>query len=446
MNISISRLVSGTFWTLGAFGLGTAIRLLSNIILARLLAPQLFGLMLIVNTLSIGVQLISDIGIGQNIIYSKNANDPRYYNTAWTLQVVRSAALWLVFMAISLPAARFYGDPVLAAVLPVSSVSIILGGFTAISPAMSQKRMEFARLNIFNLIVTSISTGIVILLARLDPTIWALAFGGVAGSAVSMIASYFLLPDIRHRFYIYKPYVWDIVGFGKWIFLNSIIYFLSNNFDRLYLAKVIPLALLGVYGIARNISDMLGAVAGRLGESVVFPFIASHQNVSRDDLRQQLVSIRLKFLLLAALGGSLFIATADLAIKLVYDERYHAASWMLPILVIGAWFSMLAAINESTLLGLGMPSYGAIANGVRLSFLVFGLPLSLKLKGLAGCIVTLGLVEVCRYVVILLGQKREFFSFAKQDLAITLTMFMLVGLWEWLRWVVGLGTSFDSFT
>jgi len=179
---------------------------------------------------------------------------------------------------------------------------------------------------------------------------------------------------------------------------------------------------------------------------VVFPFIASHQNVSRDDLRQQLVSIRLKFLLLAALGGSLFIATADLAIKLVYDERYHAASWMLPILVIGAWFSMLAAINESTLLGLGMPSYGAIANGVRLSFLVFGLPLSLKLKGLAGCIVTLGLVEVCRYVVILLGQKREFFSFAKQDLAITLTMFMLVGLWEWLRWVVGLGTSFDSFT
>jgi hypothetical protein len=70
---------------------------------------------------------------------------------------------------------------------------------------------------------------------------------------------------------------------------------------------------------------------------------------------------------------SLAARCVDIPLPLVelYDERWcHAASWMLPILVIGAWFSMLAAIDESTLLGLGMPSYSAIANSVRIIFLV----------------------------------------------------------------------------
>jgi hypothetical protein len=58
--------------------------------------------------------------------------------------------------------------------------------------------------------------------------------------------------------------------------------------------------------------------------------------------------------------------------------------------------------------------------------------------------VTLGMIEVCRYVAIWVGQKRERFSFARQDLTITIAMFMMIGLWEWLRWVVGFGTSFDS--
>lgn len=365
MKVSIGRLVHGAIWTVGAFGLGLMFRLATNVVLARLLAPQLFGLMLIVNTISTGVQLISDIGIGQNIIYSRNAADPKYYNTAWTIQVIRSFVLWFIFLIVAGPVAKFYDVPILSAILPISGLGVIFGGFTSVSPAILQKRMNFARLNIFTLVVAAISSVIFILFAYLDPTVWALVLGGVAGSAMSMIASYFMLPDIKQRFHIYKQYAWEIVSFGKWIFIGSIVYFLSNNYDRLYFAKVVPLELLGIYGIARSISDLLGSVALRLGNFVVFPFIASHEKMSRESLRQQLISIRWKSLLLMALGCSLFVATADLAIRLLYDQRYHAASWMLPILVIWAWFSMLSAINELTLLGLGAPSYSAIANGVR---------------------------------------------------------------------------------
>ena len=137
-------------------------------------------------------------------------------------------------------------------------------------------------------------------------------------------------------------------------------------------------------------------------------------------------------------------AMADLPIKILYDERYQAAGWMLPLLIIGSWFSLLANINESTLLGLGKPNYSAISNSSKFIFLLIGLPLSVTGFGLPGAIVVVTLSGLFRYVPILIGQRREYFSFGGQDLLITLAVFLLIGLWEWVRWLCGFGTSFGS--
>jgi O-antigen/teichoic acid export membrane protein len=445
MSLRTGKLVTGTVWTLGGFGLGQAIRLGTNVALARLLAPELFGTMLIVNTLMTGIQLFSDVGIGQNIVHSPRALDPKFYNTAWSLQILRSIGIWLIIFLAAVPAAHFYGAPILSAILPVSGFSMVLLGLASVSPAILQKKMLYGRMTVFTLATALISSAIIITFGCLSPTIWALVLSGVAGTAVSTVLSYFLVPGLKLRFQIDRPSLSEITSFGKWVYFNSMVYFLSMNFDRLYLAKAVPLHVLGIYGIARSLSELFGTVATHLGSAVIFPFISSHADLPRETLRRELVSIRGKFLALVALGCSLFIATADLGIKLLYDQRYYAAAWMLPVLTLGSWFSMLATTNESTMLGLGFPSYTAIANSVRFLLLAVGLPLSLKFEGLHGAILTLVLVEVCRYVPVYIGQRRQRFSFGAQDAAITLAMFAMIGLWELLRWTYGIGTSFDSF-
>src|ERR1700692_4590358 len=103
MPVSTSFLLRGTIWTLGAYGVSTALRLATNVVLARLLAPDIFGTMLIVNSLKTGIELISDIGIGQNVIQNKNAENPDFYDTAWSLQVIRSFLLWIAFSAAAIP-------------------------------------------------------------------------------------------------------------------------------------------------------------------------------------------------------------------------------------------------------------------------------------------------------------------------------------------------------
>lgn len=444
MTISTKSLFSGTVWTIGAYVLGTGLRTGTNIVLAHLLAPDIFGTMLIVYTLRMGIELISDIGVGQNVIYNENAEDPDFYNTAWTLQLLRSVVLWLGFMAAATPIAYFYNSPVLASVVPITAFSIVLAGLTSIGKSLLQRRMKLATLNVFEVATALVNSVATITFAYLEPTIWALVFGGVFTSIVSTIGSYFLLPNIKQRVYISSHYARQILSFGKWIFASSIVFFLSMYVDRLYLGRVVPLELLGVYGIARSIADLTGNLTMRLGNVVLFPFVASHAQTPRDQLYRQLSPLRAKFLLLAAVGFALFVVTADFAIRLLYDQRYQAASWILPILILGSWFSFLAYINESIILGLGKPSYGAASNGTKLAFLAIGLPVMVGLFGLLGGVLVVALADLARYVPILIGQKKENFSFGWQDLLLTLGVLVLIFLTEWLRWTMGLGTSFDT--
>jgi O-antigen/teichoic acid export membrane protein len=421
MKTTHNLLAKGTIWTIAQFGFGQALRFVTNVALTRLLAPELFGIITIVNTLKTGVELVSDVGIGQSIIINKNGEHPDFYGTAWTLNIIRGCLLWLIAFAGARVAADFYNTPILTYVIPIASLVLILSGFTSPSQFLVQ-----------------------VLLAYFFPSIWALVFGMILGSASSMIGSYFLLSGIEYRFRISKDYARQILHFGKWIFISSIIYFFSMSFDRLYLGGVIPLALLGVYGIARSISDIFTLLAARLCNIMLFPYVASNSTMDRSSLRNHLAALRLKLLLIAATGFSASAASLDLLIQAIFDSRYHAASWMVPILIIGAWVSVLCSLNESILFGIGVPRYSAIGNSLKFVFLVLLLPLAFKYYGAVGSILVIAASDVFRYIPVSYGQIRERISFRRDDLFLTVLMIGLLVFLETVRWLLGFGTSFEA--
>ena len=93
----MKRVVKGSVWTLGGYAISQVVRLGNNFLLARLLFPKAFGLMALVYTFLIALQMFSDIGINLSIIQNKRGDDPKFLNTAWTLQVFRGLILWAWF-------------------------------------------------------------------------------------------------------------------------------------------------------------------------------------------------------------------------------------------------------------------------------------------------------------------------------------------------------------
>src|SRR6476661_9681345 len=83
-------------WTTLGYGAVQALRLLNNVILTRLLAPPIFGLMALINAIRTGVELLSDVGLLQNIVSNPRGAEPDFRDTAWTLQAGRGLLLGLV--------------------------------------------------------------------------------------------------------------------------------------------------------------------------------------------------------------------------------------------------------------------------------------------------------------------------------------------------------------
>lgn len=86
---SRKHVIWSSVWVFGGQIAGQVLRLVSNLIMTRLLVPEMFGVMAVANTVIIGLALCSYIGLHHNIIQSSRGDDPDFLNTAWTMQVIR---------------------------------------------------------------------------------------------------------------------------------------------------------------------------------------------------------------------------------------------------------------------------------------------------------------------------------------------------------------------
>lgn len=434
-------ILSGAAWTIGTFGATVAIRFGANVVLSRLVAPDVFGLIVIVTAIRIGADLLSDVGIGHSVVNNPNGENPDFYDTAWTIQLIRGLALFAVCLVFAVPIAELYRVP--EAVIQFGVATLAVHGATSTSIYLLQRRLRLAALNLFDLAQDVISATAVLTLAALSPTIWAILAANLLAAAAKVVMS-FRLPESRNRLVLRRDYAAQIVAFGKWIFLWSLLGFLCLNVDRLYLGQVAPLAILGVYGIARTMAELPTGLAGRLGHSLIFPLVAASATLPRDRLRAEIGPHRLKFLLAAAVGLAGAITASDLVIRAIYDPRYAAAAWMLPLLLLGAWATILCLTGEYVLIGLGKAQYGAAGNCLKLGYLVVGLPYAYAAAGMTGAILVLASAEAVRYGPLLVGQMRERMGFWRQDLVATLALAAVLLLLTLARRAVSLGTAFDG--
>ncbi|WP_198648288.1 oligosaccharide flippase family protein [Cyanothece sp. BG0011] len=283
------KAISGTIWTVVGYGGSQILRLGANIILTRLLVPELFGLMALMNTFITGLKLFSDLGIRPSIIRSPRGDDPVFINTGWTLQVIRGFGLWIACCLIAWPVAQLYDNPDLIWLLPIVGSTTIMSGFSSTALVTLNRKMNFRIITLFPLAVQIISLAVTIIWACFHKTIWALVVGSLTSSMINMIISHRLDPKVSNRFMLDKESLEELVSFGRWVFLATIMTFLAEQADKLLLGKFLSLEMLGVYVVAFTLADVPRKAFRQVSQNVMMPIIASQKELPRKQLRNKIL-------------------------------------------------------------------------------------------------------------------------------------------------------------
>ncbi|MDJ0571651.1 MAG: oligosaccharide flippase family protein [Pleurocapsa sp. MO_192.B19] len=438
------KAINATVWTVVGYGSSQILRLGSNLILTRLLVPEIFGLMALVNVFISGLALFSDIGIHPSIIQNKRGDDPIFLNTAWTIQVIRGFGLWLGCILIALPVAEFYEEPRLLWLLPIVGFNTIIFGFTSTSLASLNRHMEIGKLTLFELGVQIISLTIILIWAWLSPTIWALVGGSFVSALSKMWLSHRLNPGRPNRFAWNKEVIQEITSFGRWIFLSTAMSFLASQADRLILGKLFSLSMLGVYTVAFTFADIPRQVIQKVSSKVIFPVIAQHADLPRKSLRAKIIKQRRLILIGQSIILTIMVSFGDLLVINLYDERFIQAAWMLPLLALGLWPLMLSLTSDKALLVIGNPSYLAYGHISKFLYMLIGLPFGFSQMGILGGVIVIALNDLPFYGVVSYGLWREKLTTVVQDIQATLLLIGLLTLFVTGRYLLGFGLPVDG--
>lgn len=379
-------------WLCAGNLLAQLLRLASSLVLTRLLMPEAFGLMAAVNTLYFGLQMFSDMGIWQSVVRSRHGNTPHFLATAWTLQIMRGLLLaiavlllaWLVQLGAHdgwFARGTVYADPRLAGLMAAFSLCALLQGVESIQLALAQRDMSTRPLVRLELCSQLVAILLMSVLAWLTQSVWALLAGTLGGALLKVALSYCILPRPGFLPGWHADSAREIVGFGKWTFLSSIMGFLALQSEKLILGTLLGMTIFGLYAIACNLFAAVVGLFSTLNSRLVFSSLSMVQN-QYDHQALLRAYGRMQQLADLALGGlsGLMLMTGHWVMALLYDARYHDAGWMLQCLGLGL-LGMRYQVLEQLMFARGQPGWVTANNALRTLALCSSVPLAFSLGG-----------------------------------------------------------------
>jgi O-antigen/teichoic acid export membrane protein len=400
-----ARALRGSLWT----GIGYAgeqlLRLGGNLVVTRLLFPEAYGWMALVWAVLMGLERISEIGIRETIVQSERSSEPEFLDTLWTLQLVRGVLLWAVACALALPVAHFYAAPELAWLIPLTGLTLPLGGLGSTRLLAHARELRLGRIAALELGAQAVTVAVMIAWAWWRPSVLALAAAPVVGAAARLIASHALTGGFAHRLRLRRDVLAGACQIGRWIGLSTAFGFVASQSDRLILGGLIPAERLGVYTVAFFLSEGAAQLAVRLAQSVLHPTF--RQAALAGTLAQVYRSARRRIAWLVLPIAGAMLVRGSLLVDWLYDARYAEAGWMLELLALRIATSALLPPAAAALLALGDARTEMRAAALRALWLLVALPLGWIFAGLAGAVAAVAVCDLVRLPILWIGLARH---------------------------------------
>ncbi|MGP9788493.1 oligosaccharide flippase family protein [Roseinatronobacter sp. NSM] len=402
----VSRLMRGAALTGGSFVLAQGMRFASNLILARLLFPDAFGLMALVTMILFGLTMLSDAGVQQSIMQNARGDDRDFLDTAFTLNAARGGILWGLTFVLAWPVALVYDAPELAYVLPVCGVSLLLAGLAPTRVFTAERHIRLGRVMVVQLASQAAGILVMVAFAWATGSYWAMVWGTVSAAVVKLTLEWSVIPGPPNRLRWERGAASDLLRFGGWIMMSSGFGFLLAQGDRAILGYFFSLAELGLYNIAWFLAAFPVLLMQALTEKMIIPAYRESFAAGNDQNSAKLRRIR--YMLTAGVMSMLAVMAllGPKLIGLLYDDRYQMAGAMIVLISCAQLLPLISATYQHAALARGesrrffmLTAFRAVTQSALFltGFLYFGLPGALAGQALSAVLVYPAVVRLARH-------------------------------------------------
>ena len=316
--------------------------LIRSVILARLLLPEVFGLMGILHLLRQGIQQFTMMGFGDAIIYRDTKID-ECVNTAWILNIIRGLLLFVLLYFLSPVISSFYGEDILDIGIKVLAIVFIFDGFSNTYMVLYRKNIDFKKIAILNLVTGFLGIIIVIILAYYLRSVWALLFGVLFSSFVKMLLSYHIA-EKTPKFFFDKDLAWEMFHYSKYLTGAGILVFLITRLDDGLVGKLLGMTELGYYINAYFFANLPATHITAVMGPLIFPSYAyySQNQEKMNQLFLRVFKVISVITIPAAFG---VLALSDEIASVLLGEIWLP---MVPALKILVFFGLFRALGGCT--------------------------------------------------------------------------------------------------
>lgn len=342
--------VSGTRWIAISKAISQGLTWLVTIVVVRLLQPADYGIMATSGLLTIFAGMLLDAGLGIAFVQRRDISTDVYRAANFALLLGAVGAILLV-QALALPAAHFFSEPRLEAVLRVAALQFLFGTMAVVPSAELSRQMRFKELGITQAFAAVGSSVLTLALALNGAGVWALVGGALAMSALKL-AGYLWFTGAFAGFSSQLSLLRSYLGFSARLVMQRVVWFAVEQGDLLIVGRLMGAAPLGVYSVAKTFSQIPLDRAAEIVNQVSLPLFAAVQ----DDKPRWVEAVRKLLRLTSVAAFPLFwgmAAVAPVAVPMLLGEKWAAA--VLPFMLFCAVLPvrMAGAFLHTVLLALG---------------------------------------------------------------------------------------------
>lgn len=340
------RTIKGLFWSFSDLVANQGIQFLIQIILARLLLPEHFGLVGMILVLIAISNTLIESGMVQALVREQNSTQADY-STVFYFNLFMALAIYGVLFWVAPIISAFFRTGELTLIIRILSLGLIINSFGMIQRAQIIKKLDFRKQTIVNIVAGIVSGVVAVICALCGLGVWSLVIKILCMQLFQSALFWYFnrwIPSFLFKYESFKK----LFGFGSKLMLAGLLSTFYSNIFNIIIGRMYSATQLGYYSNAQKLNEVASSSITSALQSVTYPVLSSIQH-DEEKLKYGFkkiirISTFIHFPLMIGLA-----AIANPLVYLLFGEKWMPMAIYFQLLCIAGMMYPLHAINLNIL-------------------------------------------------------------------------------------------------